>query len=270
MMWIEKNMNNFLYNLKNMIFFANLIILASCEQNIQYTENTIQTKNTNTIKDSLFHNSTFIKVNNRAVLLGDTIKLLDNIFNEIKDISYLKEQLVIITEVSEKLHKEKPTDNYCNEFKYVKIKTKDIEGYVDGRKVYALIEQHQNKTLLIDNNEISFVATNYFGVGVSDSVGLTECRIYTPVIFSDKNEKYEGIVKMIFNKKSESTFPYFELKNDDGASDKIAAVEKQGEKYLLHIKRFHQVDEANILVAIYKDKTGKFVAEILENNQTID
>ena len=55
--------------------------------------------NTNNIK------ITFYKVNGKGILLGDNIKLLDENFKEIKDISYLNEQFVNVTEVSKKYHK---------------------------------------------------------------------------------------------------------------------------------------------------------------------
>ena len=48
---------------------------------------------------------TFYKVNGKGILLGDNIKLLDENFKEIKDISYLNEQFVNVTEVSKKYHK---------------------------------------------------------------------------------------------------------------------------------------------------------------------
>ena len=43
---------------------------------------------------------TFYKVNGRAVLLGENIKLLDENYEEVKDISYLNEHFVEVAEVS--------------------------------------------------------------------------------------------------------------------------------------------------------------------------
>lgn len=170
-------------------------------------------------------------------------------------------------EVSNKYHKLKPADDDCQEFKYVKIKTKDFEGYVDGRKLYEPIKHKQNKIVKIDNNEVSFIATTYFGIGVSDDDGLTGCSINTPVVFTDKSAKYEGLIKMVKNKNYENDYPYFELKDDDGANDEILNIDKQDDKYLLKIKRTYQEGRANLLVAVYKDKNGIFVAEILNNER---
>ena len=243
-------------------------MLISCGQQDNKTTQETTQKEESIKTDTTKIKITFYKVNGKGILLGDNIKLLDENFKEIKDISYLNEQFVDVIEVSDKYHKLKPTDDYCQEFKYVKIKTKDFEGYVDGRKVYEPIKHLQNKIVKIDNNEVSFIATTYFGIGVADDDGLTGCSINTPVVFSDKSVNYEGVVKMVKNKNYEDNYPYFELKDDDGANDEILTINKQGDKYLLKIKRTYQEGGANLLVAVYKDKNGIFVAEIIENERT--
>jgi hypothetical protein len=242
-------------------------MLLSCGQEASKTSQEAIEKiesvktNTNEIK------ITFYKVNVKAILLGNEIKLLDKNFKEIKDISYLNERFVEVTEVSNDYQKNNPSDDHCQEFKYVKIKTKDIEGYIDGRKIYEPKKHLQNKIVKIDNNEISFIATTYFAIGASDDDGLTACSINTPVIFSDKAANYEGLVKMVKNKNYQSDYPYFELKDDDGSYDEILSIDKQGGKYLLKIKRVYHEDEANIYIEIYKDKSGEFIAEIKASEQ---
>lgn len=243
-------------------------MLISCGQHENKTNQATTEKVESLTTDTNQTEITFYKVNGRVILLGDNIKLLDGNFKEIKDISYLNEQFVDITEVSDKYHKIKPTDDYCQEFKYVKIKTKDFEGYVDGRKIYELIKHTQNKIVKIDNKEVSFIATSYFGIGVSDDDGLTGCSINTPVVFSDKSVNYEGLVKMVKNENYEDNYPYFELKDDDGANNEILNIDKQGDKYLLKIKRTYQEGGAKLIVEVYKDKNGIFVAEITKNERT--
>ena len=70
-----------------------------------------------------------------------------DILKKQKDISSLNGQLVDITEISDLTYKANPADEHCREFRYVKIKTKDAEGYVDGRKVYGLTKDAQIKIL---------------------------------------------------------------------------------------------------------------------------
>ncbi|MCU4190170.1 hypothetical protein M9Q43_13485 [Flavobacterium sp. HXWNR29] len=253
--------------MKRLTTILSLILLISCGQQENKTNQATTEKVENLTTDTSHTKITFCKVNGKGILLGDNLKLLNGNFKEIKDISYLNEQFVDITEVSDKYYKIKPTDDYCQEFKYIKIKTKDFEGYVDGRKIYEPIKHFQNKIVKIDNKEVSFIATNYFGIGVSDDDGLTGCSINTPVVFSDKSVNYEGLVKMVKNENYEDNYPYFELKQDDGANDEILSIEKQGDKYLLNIKRTYQEGGANLLVEVYNDKSGTFIAEIIKNER---
>ena len=245
-----------------------IVIFTSCGQQEPKTTSEVLDKFDREIIETTNPKVIFHKVDAKAILLGKSIKLLDNQFKEIKDISYLNEQFIKITEISDEYYKSKPTDDYCQELKYVKIKTNEFEGYVDGRKIYELINHTQNRTTEIDHNEISFTATKYFGVGVSNDDGLTFCSVNTPVVFSDKNTEYEGLIKMVKNKNYDSDYPFFELKDDDGANDEILDINKQDDKYLLKIKRTYQEGATNLLISIYKGESGKFVAEILENEQT--
>jgi len=254
--------------MNRLTLILSIFLLTSCGQQETKTNSVNTDKVESVTKDTTDKKVTFYKVNGKAILLGDNIKLLDENFKVIKDISFLNEQFVEVTEVSDKYHKANPSDDYCQDFKYVKIEAKDFEGFVDGRKLYEPIKSTQNKTVKIDDNEVSFTATTYFGIGVSDSDGLTGCGINTPVVFADKNAKYEGLVKMVMNKKYEDSYPYFELKEDDGAGDEIKSIDKQDDKYLLKIRRTYQEGGANLLVTIYKDKSGTFVAEIIENERT--
>lgn len=250
--------------MKKLTTFLSLLLLFSCGQQENKT-NQRQIEKADSLKTKTTdYEITFYKVNSTGILLGDNIKLLDKNFKEIKDITYLNEQFVDITEVSDKYHKLKPTDDYCQEFKYIKIKTTDFEGYVDGRKIYEQKENTQNKIIKIDENEVSVITTSYFGVGTSDDDGLTGCSINTPIVFFDKSANYKGLVRMVKNKYYESDYPYFELKNDDMASDEIINIDKQGNKYVISIRRVEQEGGANMKVTISTDKNQKFVAEIIE------
>ena len=254
--------------MNKLIIFISWILLVSCgqEKTTQKTENetTINAAINGTIQNEI----TYYKINGKSILLGKDIKLLDTSYKVIKDISYLNEQFVEVTEVSNNYHKQNPADDFCEEFKYVKIKTKDFEGIVDGRKVYEPIKHIQNKKIEIDNNNIEFIATRHFGIGVSDDDGLTGCSIFTPVLFSDKNANFEGFVRMIKNNFYDSEYPYFELKDDDGTNDQIEKIDKQDDNYLIKIKRTYQEGGARLLVQIRKDNNGNFVAEILEYERT--
>lgn len=243
--------------------FALLITLTSaCAQDNKLAHSEATKQTTHISIDKLID---FQNVNFKGILIGENIKLLDDDFDEIKDISYLSEQFVEIVAVSKVSYKLNPADEYCDEAKYIRIKTKDFEGYVDGRKVFQLLENNQRKSVTIANNEISLIPTSYFGIGVANDDGLTFCSSNTPVIFKDVRANYEGLVKMVKNKNYEGEYPYFEIREDDGAYDQIKSIEKQGNKYLVKIEREYQEGGANLLISIYKDKSGIYYAEILEH-----
>lgn len=206
---------------------------------------------------------TWYKTHATGVLLGHNIQLLDSNLHVVKDISYLNEQSVDIMEVSVHFYKQNVGDAHCDELKYVKIKTKDIEGIVDGRKLYTPAKCIQNKTITVAGNQLRFITTVSFGVGPAEDDGLTGCTVYDPVWFIDRNGKYEGLVRMVKNKLYTADYPYLELKADDSAYDEVEKVAMQGNNYLVSIKRTLQEGSAKFLVKISKDKNSKYIAEIL-------
>ncbi len=248
--------------MKKLIYLLPIVLLTACQQNtnqsgLKQSETFKSLAKDTTVKNMAVRdnavksikNIVFKKANTKGILLGNHIKLLDENQTEIKDISFLNEKIVLVLGSSNNYFKAKPTDKYCQEFKYVKIKFNDVEGYVNGRMVYELTHDEQNKAFKIDDNKLSFTPTNYYGIGVADDNGLTGCQTQNPVIFYDKNAQYEGLVKMIKNKYVYDDYPYFELKADDGCYDEIVSVKKQDEKYVLEIKRDFQEGIATMIVA---------------------
>lgn len=226
------------------------------------TKSEIKGKNKTTI--------VFIKTSAKAVLLGTEIKLLDNNFKIVRDISNLNEQIVEVIAVTRSTYKQYPKDEYCKELKYVKIKTKEFEGIVDGRKVYELVKCSQNKNYQTKDTKVDFTVTRHYGIGAATEDGITGCLIYTPIIFSDSKSNYQGLVKMVKNKLCDSDYPYFELKDDDGACDEITNFDCKDNKYFLTIKRGYQEGGAILLIQISKDKTGQYIAEIIDYKQTTE
>ncbi|TDG36433.1 hypothetical protein EZJ43_07900 [Pedobacter changchengzhani] len=254
--------------MKKLIYLLPILFFISCQEN----RNTSSTKQSE-VKTSLKRDAVkktkaipFKKTTNEGVLIGKDIKLLDERLNEIKDISFMNGQIIQVIGVSDSTYKANPKDEYCQEFKYVKVLAKGLEGVVEGRKVYQLLNDEQNKTVKIEGNEISFTPTQYYGIGVADDNGLTGCQTRSPVIFSDKNAQYKGLVRMIKNKYVYDDYPYFELKADDGNYDEIIGVKKQDGKYILEIKTDFQEGIATMIVAIYKNTNSVYVAEIIKSS----
>jgi hypothetical protein len=245
-------------------FIFLILFLFSCKEKKKNTE--IRPTEIS-VSDSLVTTQqalSFTKANGKAILLGKNMKLLDENFEEIKDISYLNEVVVDFTEYSNEFVPDKKSNDYCQDFQYVKIKNEDWEGYVDGRNVYELIEHEQNTSFEIDNHKIQLIATRHFGIGVSDENGLTFCSINTPMVLVDEKEGYYGIVLMKQNDLYENPYPYFELWDNDMGHDEVVDLEKINNLYLLKLKRFYQEGENVLTFSIFKDELGLYYAELIE------
>lgn len=247
--------------------------IFSCKNTVETAEiitqrkNTIKSKltaNTNATKITLIKNEPFSIYQTKAILIGKKIELFDENNNVIKDISYLKEKIVSVLEISNKINIHK-NEKECNEYKWVKIKIGDETGFVDGTKLYELIKHEQNQKKAIETDEIEITLTKNMGQREFDETGdPTYCYSDKPIIFKDKASKYEGLVETIENKYSEYNNHYFSLFEDDGAGDKVKDIKKIDDKYVLSILRINQEGGANMKVLIYKDDKNKFVAEIIE------
>ena len=255
--------------MEKLLYLFPIILLISCQQSVNKTV----VKKTEIVKNAVkepsqisFKAIPFKKVTNQGILIGNDLKLLDEHLNEIKDISSFQGQIIQVIGLSNSSYKANPKDEYCQEFRYVKVRINELEGFVDGRKVYGLTKGEQNKTFNIEGDEISFTTTNYYGIGVADSNGLTGCETKTPVVFSDKNAKYKSLLKIVKNKYVYDDYPYFELKADDGSYDEIISVNKENGKYILEVKRDFQEGIGTILIAIYRNSNGVYVAEIIDYN----
>lgn len=80
--------------------------------------------------------------------------------------------------------------------------------------------------------------------------------------------QHQVLVKMIRNELYEDGYPWFRLRNNDGAGDEIVDIEWKDGKYLLKIKRTFQEGGANLLIAVYKNKSNDLLEETLENKHT--
>lgn len=262
--------------MKHLTLLVLIITFFSCKKNVETTKNTAL-KNNTINRDSIssnietnvetIKNEKFTNYQTKAVLLGQKIELFDENNKVIKDISNLKEKIVSVLAVSNKINFHKNATD-CNEYKWVKIKIEDEIGFIDGTCLYELIEHKQNQKKQFETDEIEINLTKNMGQREFDETGdPLYCFSDKPIFFKDKNSKYEGVIKTLKNKFSKNNKEYFEIADDDGANDEIENIEKINEKYILTIRRFYQEGEANLKVSIYKDNSGKFVAEITELKQ---
>ena len=175
------------------------------------------------------------------------------------------ESFVNITAISDSLYKKNEKDDYCEEFKYVKIKSKELDGIIDGRLIFEPVKSMQNKKY----NDIELITTSYFGIGVSNEDGLTSCSENTPAILVDKKSGNEELILMTKNEYYNSKFDYFQLEANDGAYDEIIEIKEVKGGYHLKIKTEYQEGGDLFTVEIRKNEKDIYVAEII-NKETLE
>ena len=113
-----------------------VILSCSCSANKTNVKNDRDQQNETINKIEIVSKISFKKVTGRAILVGNKIKLFDNDLNLIEDISNLKTKFIEITGISDSIFND--TKDICNAFWYVKIKTSNKEGIVNGRCVFKI------------------------------------------------------------------------------------------------------------------------------------
>jgi len=210
----------------------------------------------------------FTKTNGEAVLIGDKIELLDKDLKVIADISNLNGKIVNIKSVSDSLFNQgKGFEGFCKSFWYVEIQSGTIKGIVNGRQVFKILELKQTENFTIESNNIEFLRTEFFGMGVVYQGDLAGCPVDQPIIIKYTAKNYYGLVDLIQNEYSKEAswgqaFPYFELKDDDGGYDRIDTLIVEGTKIRLKIHRRFQEGENDSDVLLSFDN-NKYIAEYL-------
>lgn len=199
-------------------------------------------------------NFQFKSKQDKAVLLSNflTVKGHDDYLNY--DFKEAEGIIVNVSKVSDlmKLSKEN-----CDWFSYVFINSSPVYGWVSGHQVYKINDDH---TATFDYDEKSYFlfTTSNYAMGTEYEGDLIGCPVNSPIVLSvDHYEStlYYGFVHMDFNELyPEGSYPYFELKNDDGATDKIQETKKteEGNAIELTILRTYQEGGVILNVVLYK------------------
>lgn len=245
-------------------YLSIIILCLSCINGQEKVPQTIRVKDT-LVPKVIIDTFNYHHFEAKAVLLGGNIKLLNDKYTFLKDISFLNEQVVNVLGVSNKFYKQDSTADDCQKFKYVVIHTKNLYGIVDGRNTYYSIKDAQYNFKL-GNNRYTFNSTKHFGKDAwEEGFGLTGCEIHTPVIFSDQKSNYKGLIKMVKNNFYSENYPYFELKDDMYARDSILSLSENGGRLILEIKRNSQSAVRDLKVSLYKNGNNQYIAEIIQN-----
>lgn len=210
-------------------------------------------------------NVSFKKIKGQAILVGNSIKLLDNNLKVIEDISNLTTKFVEITGISDSLFND--TKEICNAYWYVQIRTSDKEGIVNGRQVFKIESSNQDTTILLNGKRLEFLTTACLAMGIEYQGDLMDCPTDQPLIVRDEKNNFYGLVEVVpndFYKKaiSNTEFKYFQLRSDAGFLDIIVSLEFHESTIKLKIHRQFQEGENDYQVLLRYDR-NKYTAEYL-------
>ena len=206
----------------------------------------------------------FKPMNGPAVLLGNSIMLLNNNLEEVEDISNLNTKIVEITAISGSLINE--TDDICDAYWYVKIKVGDKEGIVNGKNVFQIecpFEDYssKDKKMLIDGKRLEFLTTTCLTVGTVYDGSLVDCPVYQPLIILDEKNDFYGLIDLIPNDTDDGReqFNYFQLESNSGIYEKIVSVDVDGSTIKLNIHVTFQEGKTDYEVLLKYDQ-NKYTA----------
>ena len=207
----------------------------------------------------------FNEINAQAVLIGEKLELLDNELKTIDDISSLNGNIVEILGISDSLFNQ--SKGICESFWYVKIRSSDKEGIINGRQVFEIQNSNQDTSFTVKGNKIEILTTEFLGMGVDYEGDLMGCPVDQPILIKDSKNNYFGLVDLIQNKYSkkaswDNEYPFFELRSDDGCKDRIDSIITEGRRIRLKIHRSYQEGENDYEVLIsFED--GKYSAKYI-------
>jgi hypothetical protein len=238
------------------ILLLTLILFLNAEQNAS-AQGRKELQNRNKV--------TFKHTKASAILIGKSIKLLNKDLKVIGDIMGSPNTFFEITGVSDTIYND--TKDICNAYWYVKIKVDNKEGIVNGRYVFKLESSNKDMVFSINGKKVEFLTTTCMAMGVEYLGDLMACPVDQPVVFKDENNNFSGLVNVIPNNYYKQAivnqdFAYFQLRNDNGYSDKIVAATPYQWGIKLSIHRSFQEGENNYDVLL-KYKQGKYTAEYL-------
>jgi uncharacterized protein YxjI len=208
---------------------------------------------------------TFRKTNGQAILIGNSIRILDNSLDLVEEITNNQPQIVDIIGISDSLFNQ--TKEICNAFWYVKVKGNTINGIVNGRQVFEIQNSKQDTSFTVDGNQIEILTTDFLGMGVDYNGDLMGCPVDQPILIKDKKNNYFGLVDLTQNEYSkkaswDNEYPFFEIRSDDGCYDKIESIIVDGTEIRLKIHRRWQ-EGKNDYEVLLNFVDNKYKAEYL-------
>ena len=199
------------------------------------------------------------EINAKAFVIGANVKLLNHVFDVIGEVKQDNEVASEVTAVSVNQFSDSDVSesNRCDAYYYVKIKTENQEGWVDGRKVYRVCENEIYKRFTFNEQEFQIHATHYFGERLRDLDYTREClEMRNPIVLKNLETGELHLVKKEDTESSE--FPYLELdlyKFDDYEVTKASTTKHL---IILNMVRSNSRERTEYSITINKTEDGSF------------
>gem|GEM_PF-5386070 len=201
----------------------------------------------------------FINKQEQAVLIGDSIQLLDNDLNPIQG---LKEGIFVkVIGVSSSLHRY--SDAVCDGFNFVKISLGDTEGIIDGRKIYQLADTVVNLANQASKHGLILVKTKDYRQDIKEwDTELITCDFaIAPLVWIDPKTKQRGLFQLKKDPAFERITKQYEDRDflqfdGDKVYDRIVETIVQPDGVLLKVKRSTNKEILRYEVLLSKTATG--------------
>ncbi|WP_196889341.1 hypothetical protein [Aureivirga sp. CE67] len=203
-----------------------------------------------------------------AVLIGESIKLLNENLEIIDSLNLKQGSFVNIIAKSDSLYNKK---EYCDAFNYLKVNFMLKKGVLDGRFVYKIDEKIVD-TIDSKNKKLKLFRTKYYGIGFVDDDGLTLCFKYRqPVVLKDESKGFFGLVEVeediISGKESEfKSAGFLQLNQDDVGQEKVENVIFTEDGIILKIKSSMH-DSYMFFDLFLRYENGKYIAKYLNKSE---
>lgn len=252
-------------SMKQITLFILLFLVFSCGE--QTPENSVQKKFRKPFKTVVHKTMGIILTEELTVynLNKDSLKTIGNLYGEI----------VQIDSISKNKYDLKNTDDRCNLYNFVKVRSKKINGWVYSPEVYEHIiakvpyeYPKEDTTLIFADTRIKIIPAKNFNIGVYDETveGLSFCSgNEKPVIlYNSMYNKYEFIpISDETSKEIIYSSRYFTFDSNDGWHDELISSSFKDTILTLEIKREFQEGHAKLVIQITLDRNqsiGKIIS----------
>ena len=250
-------------------FFILPLFFISCNEQEPTQVTKVETKN------KINRPFQTIKRETIGIILTNELTVYDLNKNVLKKVSNLYGEVVEIDSISKNKFDLKNTDDRCNLYHFVKVRSKKINGWVYSQEVYEQVLSQatyesvkQDTSLVFGDIQIKIIPTKNFNIGVYDEAveGLSFCNgNHSPVILHNSiYNKYESIpLENKTFKKINYPSNYFTFDSHDGWHDELISSSFKNNLLTLEIKREFQEGHAKYVIEITLDRNqshGKIIS----------